>query len=378
MTMTEEESQRSDCHNYRFVIQDTGIGMSQEFVEKIFEPFERELNDTTSRTEGVGLGMPIAKNIIDMMGGTIKIESEPHIGTTVTVVIPLKPADESNEELDLSELKGVSILVVDDDASVLESTQLILDDIGLRGVTAKSGIEAIALTVAAHKAKDDFRAIIIDWIMPGMDGIETIRQIREEVGESTPIILMTAYDWSEIEDEAKEAGVTAFISKPLFKSRLCQALKILCRNKDEVKASAQKKLENQTVQGRVLLVEDNELNREIAVELMQQIGAEVEEACDGQEAIDMLKSAPDSYYDLIFMDIQMPRMGGMEATERICKLFTEEGRVRPTIIAMTANAFNEDREKALNAGMDGFMTKPINYDELKHTLVTHLSVPRKN
>lgn len=374
LAMSEEDSPLPGCRNYRIVVQDTGIGMSPEFLERIFDPFERERNSTASHTDGVGLGMPITKNVLDMMGGTIQVESVLGKGTTITVVVPLKAADEAGEEVDLSELRGVPVLVVDDDTDVLESTQLILDEIGLRSETATCGADAVDLAVAAHRADDSFRAIIMDWIMPGMDGIETIRRIRDEVGTATPIILLTAYDWTEIEDEAKKAGVTAFISKPLFKSRLCHALKVLCGENatEEPFVDVMEERTEEKISGRVLLVEDNPLNSEIATELIAQFGIEVDQAFDGQEAVDMLAATPDGHYGLVFMDVQMPRMDGIEATRQICDLFEKSARKRPPIVAMTANAFDQDRESAIAAGMDGFMTKPINMDELKHNLRTYL------
>lgn len=371
LIMSEEESEKAGSCNYRFVVHDTGIGMTPEFIEKIFEPFERERTATTYHTDGVGLGMPITKNLIDLMEGGIQVESVLGEGTVVTIVVPLKAANEEGKEIDLTAFRNAPILVVDDDPDVLKNTQLILNEIGLKVVTVASGNEAIVRAASAYDTNDNFRAIIMDWTMPGMDGIETIKQIQRKIGEKTPPILLTAYDWSEVEDEARTAGATAFILKPLFKSRLCHALNSLCNDEIEVD-TVKEKQESKEIHGRVLLVEDNSLNRQIATELMQDFGVEVEQACDGIEAINMVKSAPDAYYDLVFMDIRMPHMGGLEATRRICEFMHEAKRSRPPIVAMTANAFNEDKRAALEAGMDGFMAKPIDINELKMHLRTYL------
>lgn len=369
LSMYEKPSNQEGCRDYAFVVQDTGTGMSPEFLEKIFDPFEREESAATNHTEGTGLGMAITKNVVDMMGGTIEVESVLGEGSTFTATIPLKVEDES-EEPDLSELRGARVLVVDDDPDVLENTLPFLEEAGLRGAMAFSGAEALALTTEAHREGDDFRAIIIDWVMPVMDGVETVRRIREEVGEDTPIILLSAYDWSEIEDEAKGAGVTAFVSKLLFKSRLYRVLQSMCSNGQQ-DGSRTVRIPPR-VKGRVLLVEDNELNCEIASELIQNTGAQVETVPDGLEAVDRVIDSPDGHYDLVFMDMQMPRMNGIEAVKAIRHALARQKRPCPPIVAMTANAFNEDRERALAAGMDGFLTKPIDIDELEDVLGKHL------
>lgn len=369
LSMYEKPSNQEGCRDYAFVVQDTGTGMSPEFLEKIFDPFEREESAAANHTEGTGLGMAITKNVVDMMGGTIEVESVLGEGSTFTATIPLKVEDES-EEPDLSELRGARVLVVDDDPDVLENTLPFLEEAGLRGAMAFSGAEALALTTEAHREGDDFRAIIIDWVMPVMDGVETVRRIREEVGEDTPIILLSTYDWSEIEDEAKGAGVTAFVSKPLFKSRLYRVLQSMCSNGQQ-DGSRTVRIPPR-VKGRVLLVEDNELNCEIASELIQNTGAQVETVPDGLEAVDRVIDSPDGHYDLVFMDMQMPRMNGIEAVKAIRHALARQKRPCPPIVAMTANAFNEDRERALAAGMDGFLTKPIDIDELEDVLGKHL------
>ena len=374
LSLHEKPSKRAGCRDYAFVVQATGIGMSPEFLKRIFNPFEREESAATNHTEGTGLGMAITKNVVDMMGGTIEVESVLGEGSTFTATIPLKVEDKG-EKPDLSELRGARVLVVDDDPDVLESTLPFLEEAGLRGAMAFSGAEALALTAEAHREGDDFRTIIIDWVMPVMDGVETVRRIREEVGDSTPIILLSAYDWSEIEEEARSAGVTAFVSKPLFKSRLYRVLQSLCNDGEEQVACTESTVGR--ISGRVLLVEDNELNCEIASELIQNIGVQVESVPDGLEAVDRVIDSPDGYYGLVFMDMQMPRMNGIEAVKTIRHALARQKRPCPPIVAMTANAFNEDRERALAAGMDGFLTKPIDINELEGVLEAYLRAERR-
>ena len=371
ISVSEEPSLQPGFNNYRFVVHDTGIGMDAEFLERIFDPFEREGNDKTPFIEGTGLGMAITKNIVDLMGGTITVESQPGVGSTFTVIVPLRPYDEAAEELDVSCLEGIRVLVVDDDRDVLENTKNVLDGFGMRGDCSATGNEAVSLTAQAFADGDGYEAIIVDWIMPGMDGLETIRQIRDKVGDATPIVLVSAYDWTEIEEEASQAGVSAFVSKPLFRSRLYHVLRAVCVD-GGVEEVAHGSLSKHPLSGRVLLVEDNELNREIATELIEQLGAEVECACDGEEAVSMTRDAEEGYYQLIFMDWQMPRLDGIEATRAIIAYEQQMGRAHVPIVAMTANAFNEDRRRALEAGMDGFMAKPINLAELERNLRTYL------
>lgn len=371
LCISEEPSLREGHRNYRFIVEDSGIGMTDEFLNRIFDPFEREYTGETSSIEGTGLGMAITKNVIDMMAGSISVESELGKGSIFTVVVPLKPADDEEPVLDVEELRDMRVLVVDDDVDVLENTLVALDELGLQGSAVSSGTEAVSLVADACEKGEEFRAVIVDWIMPGMDGIETVRRIRARTGDDLPIILLTAYDWTEIEGRAKEAGVTAFVSKPLFKSRLCHVLKMLCGEDTQPEAITSEKLK--PVRGRVLLVEDNELNREIAAELIRQIGPDVESACDGREAVAKVLEVSDGHFDLVFMDMKMPHMDGIEATKTICEVAKRDGRTHPPIIAMTANAFNEDRDQALAAGMDGFMTKPIDLKELERILRAHLT-----
>ncbi len=369
--ISEDAGTGDGMRTYRFTVADNGIGMSAEFVRRMFDPFEREDTGTVKATEGTGLGMAITKNVVEMMGGTIEVESAPGVGTTFRVAVPLRPAPDTEEDLDLSELAGMRVLVVDDDPDVLSGAVEILVAEGLRGEAAPNGYQAVSMVVNAHIEDDGYRAIVVDWVMAGMDGVETVRQIRRKVGDAVPIILLSAYDWSEVEDEARAAGVTAFLSKPLFRSQLCRTLKYYCgcEQQQEKKVTEQ---EHRQLRGRVLLVEDNELNSDIASELIRQTGAEVETAMNGAEAVEKVMRAQDGYYDLVFMDMRMPVMDGLEATQTICELSRREDRVRPPIVAMTANAFSSDRAQALAAGMDGFMAKPIDVRELERTLNHYL------
>lgn len=355
----------------RFVVEDNGIGMSQEFASRIFDPFERERNSTTSKVEGTGLGMSITKNIVDMMGGAITVESELGAGTRFIVEVPLDVVD-IDEEFEPIDLADAKVLLVDDDIDICENTVEMLASIGIAGECAQSGEQAVALVVNAHRRGCDYHTIIVDWVMPGMDGVETIRSIRREIGDKTPIVLLSAYDWAEIEDEALEAGVTAFLSKPLFRSKLYYAMRSVCGDAAREDRGAEREQELDCSGKCVLLVEDNELNMEIAQEVIEQTGAIVECAWDGEEAVEKVRNAPEGHYQLVFMDVQMPKMDGLEASRIICAEAQRSGRARPPIVAMSANAFAEDRRRAKEAGMDGYATKPIDFAELKRILRTYL------
>ena len=359
---------RRGYRTVEFIVEDNGIGMTQEFADRIFDPFEREKNSTTSRVEGAGLGMSITKSIIDMMGGTITVESEPGAGSKFTVEVPFEVVEDEGTEFERIDLADAKVLFVDDDPDICESTIDMLASIGIFGECTQSGAEAVDLVVGAHRRGCDYHTIIVDWIMPGMDGLETIRRIRREIGNRTPIVLLSAYDWSEVENEAVEAGVTAFLSKPLFKSKLYLAMRSVCS--DESLSSRPSKVKHalDCTGKRVLLVDDNELNMEIAKEVIEQTGAVVECAWDGEEAAKMVRRSSDGYYQLVFMDIQMPKLDGLDATRIIIREAEISGRQRPPIIAMSANAFTEDRRRATEAGMDGYTTKPIDFNELDRIL----------
>lgn len=362
----------SEYGTYQFIISDTGIGMPQEFLEKIFQPFERVKSSTNSKIEGTGLGMAITKSIVDMMNGQIDVESEEGKGTTFTVTLHLKLQKTKEEVFDFGDLQELRTLVVDDDEAVCEDTSRMIEEIGMKSEWVQSGAEAVEKTTAAHQNNLDYHSVIIDWKMPGMDGLETTRRIRKIVGNETPIIILTAYDWTEIEEEAKEAGVNAFLTKPLFKSRLYHVMHDVVFGEQQQPEREKSKSSDIVLKGRVLLVEDNELNIEIAQEIIGMSVSEVDTARDGCEALQMVKDAANGYYSLVFMDIQMPRMDGYEAARQIRQLEQAQGRVHTPIVAMSANAFMEDVDAAYSAGMDGYITKPIAIKEVKRILQEHL------
>lgn len=365
--------QYSGYGSYQFIISDTGIGIPEDFIDKIFDAFERVQTSTNSKIEGTGLGMAITKNIVDMMNGQISVDSELGKGTTFTVTLPLKLQTSENEEFDFSALRELRTLVVDDDRDVCENTSRLLEEIGMKSEWVLSGADAVSRTIEAHEINQDYHSVIIDWKMPDMDGLETTRRIRNIVGSDVPIIILTAYDWTEIEREAKEAGVDAFLSKPLFKSCLYNVIQNILLGKHPSSKASESTSANTTFEGRILLVEDNTLNMEIAVEFLKRFGPAIDTAWDGREAVQMITDAPDGYYNLLFMDIQMPYMDGYDASRRIRQLEQSEDRRHTPIIAMSANAFAEDIDKAYEAGMDSYITKPININEILDVLQKYLT-----
>ena len=345
------------CGQYEFRIKDTGIGMSPEFAQKIFEPFERERTSTVSRIQGTGLGMAITKNIVDMMGGTIEVQTEQGKGTEFIIRVPLRPQAEHRPVEKITELEGLKALVVDDDFNTCDSVTKMLVKVGMRAEWTLSGKEAVLRARQSIEMGDTFKAYIIDWRLPDMNGIEVTRQIRS-LHDDTPIIILTAYDWSDIEVEAKAAGVTAFCSKPMFLSDLRDTLMTAIGQKEEEKPGVLPKEATDFAGKHVLLAEDNELNREIAVEILNAYGFTVDIAEDGAAAVEKVSTAAPGQYDLILMDVQMPIMDGCTATRRIRELKNPALAGIP-ILAMTANAFDEDRRNALESGMNGFLSKPI-------------------
>ncbi len=348
---------------YEFRVSDTGIGMSKEFLKTVFDPFTRERSTTVSGIQGTGLGMAITKNIVDIMGGTIEAQSEPEKGSEFIVNLNLRFAASHHEIGDIAELRGLRALVVDDDLISCQSVSKMLRQAGMRPEWTMSGKEAVVRASEAIEISDPFEVYIVDWSMPVMNGVETVRQIRKVVGDDSPIILMSAYDWSDIEQEAREAGVTGFVSKPLFASDLHRALeKSLGHSTDNENSGKLNKANDDFTGKRILLAEDNDLNREIAEEILKEAGFTVESAENGQEACDMVSRSSAGYYDLILMDIQMPVMDGYTATEKIRAMDNDKSKL--PIIAMTANAFEEDRKKALQVGMNGHLAKPIDIERM--------------
>ncbi len=360
-----------DSELYEIRVKDNGIGMSQEFVQKIFSPFERERTSTVSRTQGTGLGMAITKNIVDMMGGTIEVQTEQGKGTEFIVRLPFRTQPEHHHIEKIAELEGLKALVVDDDFNTCDSVTKMLVRVGMRSEWTLSGKEAVLRARQSMELGDAFHAYIIDWCLPDMNGIEVTRQIRS-LGDDTPIIILTAYDWSDIEAEARAAGVTAFCAKPLFMSDIRETLMTAIGQKQ---AEAEDKIlptAGSDFRGRcILLVEDNELNSEIAEEILKEYGFVVDTAENGAEAVEKVKNSAPGDYDLVLMDVQMPVMNGYEATKQI-RALTDPALAGITILAMTANAFDEDRKKALECGMNGFLSKPIVIEELLCVLQANL------
>lgn len=368
LNIRELPARYSGYGTYQFIIRDTGVGMPKEFLEKIFTPFERVQTSTNSKIEGTGLGMAITKNIVDMMNGQIAVSSELGNGTEFTVTLSLKLQKKEDEIFDFSALHELRALVVDDDRDVCENTADMLEEIGMHSEWVLTGAEAVDKAAEAHEIHRDYHSVIVDWKMPEMDGLETTRRIRKAVGDETPIIILTAYDWTEIEKEAKEAGVNAFLAKPLFKSNLYHVMHELIHGETYQPEQENNEKTDFMFEGHVLLVEDNAMNMEIANEFVQCCGGTVEEAWDGEEAVRRIKNAPNGYFKLVFMDVQMPCMDGYEATRQIRELERAQGRVHTPIIAMSANAFAEDVDKAYAAGMDGYITKPVSMEEIRNTL----------
>ena len=334
--------------------------MSQEFVQHIFEPFEREVTVTQSGIQGTGLGMAITKNIVEMMNGTIHVESETGKGSTFIVELTLRLQDVEKNAEQLKELHGLRALVVDDDFNVCDSVSKMLKKIGLRSEWTTSGREAAYRAKIAYEEGDSYHTYIIDWQMPELSGVETARRIRKVVGDGAPIIILTAYDWTDIEAEAKEAGITAFCAKPLFMSDLKSALLAANNLADKDETVAAWTLADFSGK-RVLLVEDIELNREIAEVILTEAGFIVETALDGTDAVSMVSKSEEYYYDVVLMDVQMPIMDGYEATRTIRSMPRKDVKDLP-IIAMTANALEEDKEAALKNGMNAHIAKPLDMD----------------
>ena len=362
----------ADIASFEFRIKDNGIGMSEEFQKTIFDAFTRERTSTVSGIQGTGLGMAITKNIVDMMGGTITVNSEVGKGSEFVVQLPCRISGTSARFEPLPELDGLRALVADDDTDTCLSVCSMLREIGMRPDWTNYGKEAVVRAKEALDQADGFRVYIIDWLMPDLNGIETVRRIRKVIGDDTPIIILTAYDWADIEEEAKEAGVTAFCAKPLFMSELRNVLSrpfMASRDTQEVKDETP--VLPDFSGKRVLLAEDNEMNQMIAEAILTETGLKVEIVGDGSEAVEKMKEAPAGTYDIILMDIQMPKMDGYEAAKQIRALEDPQKAGIP-IVAVTANAFEEDRKIALEAGMNGHLAKPYDIPAIMETLKTLL------
>ncbi|MCM1296342.1 MAG: response regulator, partial [Muribaculaceae bacterium] len=342
-----------------YVVSDNGIGMSEEYMKHMFDAFTRADDSRTNKIQGTGLGLAIVKQMVMLMNGTIDCESEPDKGTTFTVKLELPMGEDDSR---IYTLPPIDMLLVDDDEVFLAITQDVVEEMGAKAETACCGEEALALVRKRHEADKDYAVALVDWKMPEMDGAQTVRAIRDIVGENTSIILVTAYDWSDIEEEAKGSGADGFICKPLFKSYLSEKIEHVLQADEGSMVVAESR--NEDLKGlHILIAEDNDINWEVASEILSMYGMSTEHAENGKIAVEMMQNAEDGKYDLILMDVQMPIMNGREATMEIRKSSRDYVKNIP-VIAMTADAFAEDIAACLAAGMDGHVAKPIDTDKL--------------
>ncbi len=368
LTLRQMDDAPEGCGSYEIRVKDTGIGMAPEFAEHIFEPFERERTSTVSGIQGTGLGMAITKSIVDAMGGTIQVETEKGKGTEFIVRFTFRLQHRSEAHWEIRELEGLRALVVDSSFDTCDSVTRMLKKIGMRAEWTLHGKEAVLRARQSRELEDEFCAYIIDWMLPDLNGLEVVRQIRSSVGKDAPIVVLTAYDVDAMKDEAREAGVTTFCHKPIFLSEMREILaEVVGKSVSAKIKTLEQNNSGEPCGHRLLLVEDNELNREIAEELLAESGFIVESVEDGILAVDTMKNVEPGYYDLILMDIQMPIMNGYDAARAIRNLNTPGVSDIP-IVAMTANAFDEDRRKAFESGMDAHVAKPIDVDRLLEVL----------
>ena len=350
----------------KLIIRDTGIGMSKEFLPHIFDPFTQEESASTSKYASTGLGMPITKSIVELMNGNIDVTSEKGKGTTFTVTVTLGESDRKQQTDETSVVpQDMSVLVIDDDPIALEHAEIVLSQVGISCETAESGWEGIDKIRIRHGRREDYHLIIIDWKMPEMDGVETTRQIRKVVGNDTPVIILTSFNWDEIADEAREAGVDSFVTKPLFASTVMDEFAEVFRSKNEALEARTADLKGR----RVLLAEDVVVNAEIMMMVLAMREMKADLAENGLVAVNLFKSHEPGYYDAILMDMRMPEMDGLEATRTIRSLPRDDAKTIP-IIALTANAFDEDVQQSMQAGLNAHLSKPVEPEVLFETLET--------
>ena len=363
LSLFEENSPKGERYVRIYIkVKDNGIGMSPDFLKRIYESYSRADGARIHKTEGAGLGMAITKYIVDAMEGTIDIQSEPDKGTEFLLTFDFEKAAAMNMDM---VLPSWNMLVVDDDELLCRTAMDALKSIGIKAEWTLSGEKAIELVNEHHKRREDYQIILLDWKLPGMDGIQVAKEIRHNLGDEVPILLISAYDWSEFEAEAREAGISGFISKPLFKSTLYYALRQYMGTETE---NGQTSNPNSDLSGRrILIAEDNELNWEVANELLSDLGVELDWAEDGQICLDKFQKSPEGYYDAVLMDIRMPHMTGYEATKMIRGLNHPDALSIP-IIAMSADAFSDDIQHCLECGMNGHIAKPIDIMEVTRLL----------
>lgn len=351
--MREETSAQPNCIKMTYVVADTGIGMSPEFMATMYQPFSRQIDSRVNSVQGTGLGLAITKQMVDLMGGTIECQSKQGKGTTFTVVLDIPVADRQRDDM---ELEPIDVLIIDDDETMLQTAVDTLESLGATVEQARSGLEALGMIEHRHLSGQDYGVIIVDWRMPEIDGIETINRIRSEIGTDIPILLVSAYDWSDIEDKAKEAGANGFVSKPLFRSTLYDKINDLIGKES---SSQEPEDDYSDLQGlHILVAEDNDMNWEIISVMLGMYGITTDRAENGRICVDMMQSAAEGSYQLIFMDVQMPEMNGLDATRAIRRLENPWASSIP-IVAMTADAFSENVMECLNAGMNGHIAKPV-------------------
>ena len=369
LDVKEERSEKPDMAMFVFKFTDTGIGMKPEFLEHIFETFSRERDSRVDQTEGTGLGMAITQKIVQIMGGTIEVRSEIGKGTEFCVRLPLQIDETPMKE---EPLPNLNIMVADDDDIMCGRTVGMLEQLGVHTDWVNSGAEAVDAVIRAHERGKRYDAIILDWKMPGQDGLQTAQRIRELYGNELPILIISAYDWNDLQTEAESAGVNGFLTKPVFISTLCRALRKYVLGKQALPSTAEQAGKISFAGRHILLVEDNQLNREVAVELLKGTGAQIEAACDGLKGVRMFEASPAFYYDAVLMDVQMPVMDGYTAARAIRGLPREDAAAVP-ILAMTADAFAEDISAAKAAGMDGHLAKPLDGITLKREIAKYLA-----
>lgn len=360
-----ETKVEADTIRMRFVVEDNGIGMTPEFLERVFTPFERAEDSRMGQAAGTGLGLAITKSIVDMMDGDIYVESEKDRGSCFTVEIPLKLPNKQPQEL--PDLDGYSVLIVDDDQDACENICLILEETGIHADWVLSGMEAVEKAWQAHTMENDYCVVIVDWKMPEMDGVETARRIRARLGSGMPILLLSAYDWENVKEEAIEAGINGFLTKPIFKADILERLKYYIQGEHREKEVLQIQ-EAENLEGvRILVADDNELNLEIMFEILSGSGAEVVCVHNGKEALDAYLRDSQGYYRIILMDVHMPEMDGLQATKEIRNSDRPDACTIP-IIAMTADVFKEDIRRCKDAGMNAHIGKPVELDKLYSTI----------